>query len=189
MQFVIDLIQKIPAGWPRLLTFAALVAAYFLFPDLSRKLSGGAKEKQDLDRMMQFLQMKKLLLDIEVMKKEKNLTGMEFPGEARILAELKESGVAAAKSSEKITYWSRLSYSMLGGAVFFLLAALSFAFGHFHEHSSVLESTKFLLREFGFSAACGLVASFIPLGNRRTSFLYGLTMPLVLGLLILKIER
>ena len=101
MQFVIDLIQKIPAGWPRLLTFAALVAAYFLFPDLSRKLSGGAKEKQDLDRMMQFLQMKKLLLDIEVMKKEKNLTGMEFPGEARILAELKESEVAAAKSSEK----------------------------------------------------------------------------------------
>jgi hypothetical protein len=44
MQFVIDLIQKIPAGWPRLLTLVAIVVAYFLFPDLTKKLSGGAKD-------------------------------------------------------------------------------------------------------------------------------------------------
>lgn len=72
MQFVIDLIQKIPAGWPRLLTLVAIVLAYFLFPDLTKKLSGGAKGKQDLDQMMQFLQIEKLLLDLEVLKKEKN---------------------------------------------------------------------------------------------------------------------
>jgi hypothetical protein len=138
---------------------------------------------------MQFLQMKKLLLDLEVLKKEKNLSVIEFPGEARILAELKESGVAAAKSPEKkISYLGRLGYSLLGGFVFFLIAALFFAFGRFHEQSSVLDSAKFLLREFGFSALCGLLASFIPLGNRRASFLYGLTMPLVLGLLIVSVE-
>jgi multidrug efflux pump subunit AcrB len=51
-----------------------------------------------------------------------------------------------------------------------------------------LDSAKFLLREFGFSVLCGLLASFIPLGNRRASFLYGLTMPLVLGLLIVSVE-
>jgi|SoiMethySBSTD1v2_1073268.scaffolds.fasta_scaffold49109_5 hypothetical protein len=188
MQFVIELIQKIPAGWPRLLTFAALVVSYFLFPDLSKKLSGGAKEKQDLERMMQFLQMKKLLLDIEVLKKEKNLSGIEFPGEARILAELKESGVATAKSPEKISYLGRLSYSLLGGFVFFLMAALFFAFGRLHEQLSVLESAKFLLKEFGFAALCGVLASLIPMGNRRASFLYGLTMPLVLGLVVLSAE-
>ena len=72
--------------------------------------------------------------------------------------------------------------------MFFLIAALFLAFGRFHEQFSVWDSAKFLLREFGFSALCGLLASFIPLGNRRASFLYGLTMPLVLGLLVLSVE-
>lgn len=166
MQFVIELIQKIPAGWPRLLTFAALVVSYFLFPNLSKKLSGNAKEKQNLERMMQFLQMKKLLLDLEVLKKEKNLSVIEFPGEARILAELKESGVAAAKSPEKkISYLGRLGYSLLGGFVFFLIAALFFAFGRFHEQSSVLDSAKFLLREFGFLCAVWLTRLLHPIGK------------------------
>ncbi len=46
MQFAIDLIQKIPVGWPRLLTLAAIILAYFFFPDIVKRLSGGQREKQ-----------------------------------------------------------------------------------------------------------------------------------------------
>ena len=108
MDFAIDLIQKIPAGWPRLATLAAIIAAYFFFPDIIRKLRGGRKEKETLERMMQFLQVKKLLFELEVFQKEKNLSGFEFPGEARLLSDLTEAATAATQSKGKIPYVSRL---------------------------------------------------------------------------------
>jgi hypothetical protein len=89
MEFAINLIQKIPAGWPRFATLAAIVAAYFFFPDFVRKLSRGQKEKEALERLTRFLQAKKLLLELETFQKEKNLSGFEFPGEARLLASSK----------------------------------------------------------------------------------------------------
>jgi hypothetical protein len=52
MDFAINLIQKIPAGWPRLATLAAIIAAYFFFPDIMTKVRGGQKEKVMLERMM-----------------------------------------------------------------------------------------------------------------------------------------
>jgi hypothetical protein len=183
MQFAIDLIQKIPAGWPRWAVLAAIVVAYFLFPDVVKKLSRGRMEKEILERMTRFLQVKKLLLELEVLQKEKNLSGFEFPGEARLLAELKESSTSAEKSKEKIFYLSRLKYSLLGGIGFFLLTALVFFFDRFQE-ATAWETVKFLLTDLGFSAGCALPASFIPLGTLRTSFLYGLTMPLALVLLV-----
>jgi hypothetical protein len=183
MQFAIDLIQKIPAGWPRWAVLAAIMLAYFFFPDIIKKLSRGRMEKETLERMTQFLQVKKLLFELEVLQKEKNLSGFEFPGEARLLAELKESSTSAEKSKEKIPYLSRLKYSLLGGMVFFLLTALLFFFDRFQE-TTALEAVKFLLQDLGFSAGCALLASFIPLGTLRTSFLYGLTMPLALVLLV-----
>jgi hypothetical protein len=189
MQFAIDLIQKIPAGWPRLATFAALLIAYFFFPDIFKNLGRGRKEKERLEQMMRFLQMKKLLLEIETLQKEKNLSGFEFPGEARLLAELNESATAVEKSKEKPPYVGRLKYSLLGGVVFFLLTAVVFVFEDRQKTLSVLETAKFLLRDLGFSVVCGLLASFIPLGTPRTSFLYGLTMPLALALLVLTVTH
>jgi hypothetical protein len=99
------------------------------------------------------------------------------------LAELKESSTSAEKSKEKIPYLGRLKYSLPGGMVFFLLTALLFFFGRFQE-TTAFGTVKFLLQDLGFSAGCALLASFIPLGTLRTSFLYGLTMPLALVLLV-----
>ena len=137
---------------------------------------------------MQFLQMKKLLFELEVFQKEKNLSGFEFPGEARLLAELKESATAVEKSKEKIPYLSRLEYSLMGGFCFFLVAALLFVIDH-HQEATVLAMARFLLRDLVFSAGCGLLASLIPLGILRTSFLYGLTMPLAVALIFLIVTR
>ena len=128
MDFAIDLIQKIPAGWPRFATLAAIIAAYLFFPDIMKKLRGGQKEKVKLERMMQFLQVKKLLLELEVFQKEKNLAGFDFPGEARLLAELKETAIAENKLNDKVPYLSRLESSLLGGGTFLLLATLLFIF-------------------------------------------------------------
>jgi hypothetical protein len=183
MQFAIDLIQKIPAGWPRWATLAAIILAYFFFPDIVKRLSRGRMEKEILERMTRFLQVKKLLFELEVFQREKNLSGFEFPGEARLLAELKETGLAPEKSKEKITYLERLKYSLLGGMVFFLLTALLFLFDHFQE-ATAFGAAKFLLQDLAFAAGCALLASCIPLGTLRTSFLYGLTMPLALVLLV-----
>ena len=188
MDFAIDLIQKIPAGWPRLATLAAIIAAYFFFPDIVKKLRGGQKEKETLERLTQFLQVKKLLFELEVFQKEKNLSGFEFPGEARLLAELKESATVVEKSKEKIPYLSRLEYSLMGGFCFFLLAALLFVIDH-HQEATVSATARFLVRDLVFSAGCGLLASLIPLGTLRTSFLYGLTMPLAVALIFLIVTR
>jgi hypothetical protein len=183
MEFAIDLIQKIPAGWPRWAVLAAIMLAYFFFPDIVKKLSRGRMEKETLERMTRFLQVKKLLFELETLQKEKNLSGFEFPGEARLLAELKEFSTSAEKSKEKIPYLGRLKYSLLGGMGFFLLTALLFFFDRFQE-TTAFGAVKFLLQDLGFSAGCALLASCIPLGTLRTSFLYGLTMPLALVLLV-----
>ena len=124
-----------------------------------------------------------MLFELEVLQKEKNLSGFEFPGEARLLAELKESSTFATNSKEKIPYLSRLKYSLLGGMVFFLLTALLFLFDHFRE-TTAFGTVKLLVQDLGFSAGCALLASFIPLGNLRMSFLYGLTMPVALVLFV-----
>jgi len=185
MDFAIGLIQKIPAGWPRFATLVAIILAYCFFPDLIKKLRGGQKEKVTLERLMQFLQMKKLLLELEVFQKEKNLSGFDFPGEARLLAELKETAIAEKKLNDKVPYLSRLKWSLLGGGTFLLLVTLLFIFAPREEPASLQGTAEFLLGNLLFSAACGLLASFIPLGGLRASFLYGLTMPISLALLVL----
>jgi hypothetical protein len=78
MEFAINLIQKIPAGWPRFATLAAIVAAYFFFPDFVRKLSRGQKEKEALERLTRFLQAKKLLLELETFRKRRIFPGLSF---------------------------------------------------------------------------------------------------------------
>jgi hypothetical protein len=108
MDFAIDLLQKIPAGWPRLAVLAAIAIAYFCFPDVAKKLSRGRREKEALDRITRFLQVKKLVFELEALQKDKNLAGFEFPGEARLFAELQESATAVAQSQEKTSYVSRL---------------------------------------------------------------------------------
>src|SRR4030095_2031996 len=158
MEFAIDLIQKIPAGWPRWAMLAAIIAAYFFFPDIVKKLGRGEKEKETIARLMQFLKLKRLLVELEVFQKEKNLPGFEFPAEARLLAELKESATAVEKSKEKIPYLSRLAYSLMGGFCFFLLAALLFVIDH-HQEATVLATARFLVRDLVFSAGCGLLGS------------------------------
>jgi len=92
------------------------------------------------------------------------------------------------KSKEKIPYLSRLAYSLMGGFCFFLLAALLFVIDH-HEEATVLATARFLVRDLVFSAGCGLLGSLIPLGILRTSFLYGLTMPLAVALLVSIVTR
>jgi hypothetical protein len=188
MQFAIDLMQKIPAGWPRLATLAAIVATYFFFPSLVKRLFGGQQEKETLDRMTRFLQVKKLLLELEALQKEKNLAGWEFPGEARLLAALQESATAVPQAPETIPYVRRLQYSLLGGAAFFLGTTLLFVFDPSHA-TTASGTAKFLLRDVGLAAGCGLLASLIPWGTLRASFLYGVTMPLSLALLVLTVAR
>jgi hypothetical protein len=188
MEFAIAMIQKIPAGWPRLAVLAAILIAYFFFPDLVKNLGRGRRDKEALERLIRFLQVKKLLFELQAFQKEKSLSGFEFPGEARLLAELNESATAVEKSNEKITYFRRLKYSLMGGVVFFLVAALLFVFDHYQE-TTALGTVKFLLRDLVFSAGCGLLASLMPLGTLRTSFLYGLTMPLAITLLYLTVTR
>jgi hypothetical protein len=189
MDFAIDLIQKIPAGWPRWATLAAIGLAYFFFPDLVKKLSGGQEEKEILERLTRFLQVKKLLLELKVFQKEKNLAGFEFPGEQRLLAELQETSLGVSKSQEKIRYITRVRYALLGGAVFWLLTAVVFFLAERQETLSVQQTARFLARDLIFSATCGLLASSIPLGTQRASLLYGLTMPLALALLVLIVRH
>ena len=190
MQFVFDLIQKIPAGWPRWSILAAIVVGYFLVPNFGKKLRGREREKEALERLMRFLQLKKLLLDLEVLQKEKNLARFEFPGETRLLGELRESELAASEVLPQTeSYVGRLKYSFFGGTVFFLAAAILVAVNRSQEAASTWEIIKLLLWDLGFSAACALLASFIPFGTRHASFFYGLTMPFAIVLLFLVVTR
>lgn len=187
MQFAIDLVQKIPAGWPRWAALGAIAITYLFFPNLVKKLGGARQEKEILERLTRFLQVKKLLLELQVFQREKDIPGFEFPGEARLMAELKESYAAVEKSKVKIPYVTRLQYSLVGSMAFFLLTLTAFFFDRFQE-AAALETVKFLLGDLSFSIACGLVASLISLGTLRSSFFYGLTMPLAITLLILLVH-
>src|SRR5262249_53176425 len=55
------------------------------------------------------------------LQKEKNLSGFAFPGEAQLLAELKESEAVRDKSDSKVSYVMRLKYSLLVGRFSFCL--------------------------------------------------------------------
>ena len=102
---------------------------------------------------------------------------------------MKETAIAENKLNDKVPYLSRLKLSLLGGGTFLLLATLLFIFAPREEPASVQGTVEFLLGNLLFSAACGLLASFIPLGGLRASFLYGLTMPISLALLVLLVTH
>ena len=175
MEFAIGLVQKIPAGWPRLAVLGLIVLAYFFCPDIAKKIKGGQKEKETLERITRLLQVEKLMFEVEALQKEKNLAGFEFPWETHLLADLKQPEEVRDKSTEKVSYVLRLKYSLLGGAIFFLLTALVFALSKLQE-TTAAGTRIFILRDLSFAAACALLASLIPLGTLRTSLVYGLTM-------------
>src|SRR4029079_874173 len=139
------------------------------------KIKGGQKEKETLERITRLLQVKKLMFEVEALQKEKNLAGFEFPRETHLLADLKQPEEVRDKSTEKVSYVMRLKYSLLGGAIFFLLTALVFALSKLQE-TTAAGTLIFILRDLSFAAACALLASLIPLGTLRTSLVYGLTM-------------
>lgn len=89
---------------------------------------------------------------------------------------------------EKSLTLAALACSLMRGFCFFLLAALLFVIDH-HQEATVLATARFLVRDLLFSAGCGLLGSLIPLGTHRTSFLYGLTMPLAVVLIFLIVTR
>ena len=60
-------------------SLVAIILAYCFFPDLIKKLRGGQKEKVTLERLMQFLQMKKLLLESKFFRKRKTSPGLISP--------------------------------------------------------------------------------------------------------------
>jgi len=141
----------------------------------AKKIKGGQKEKETLERITRLLQVKKLMFEVEALQKEKNLAGFEFPWETHLLADLKQPEEVRDKSTEKVSYVMRLKYSLLGGAIFFLLTALVFALSKLQE-TTAAGTLIFILRDLSFAAACALLASLIPLGTLRTSLVYGLTM-------------
>ena len=153
MEFAIGLVQKIPAGWPRLAVLGLIVLAYFFCPDIAKKIKGGQKEKETLERITRLLQVKKLMFEVEALQKEKNLAGFEFPRETHVLADLKQPEEVRDKSTEKISYVMRLKYSLLGGAIFFLLTALVFALSKLQE-TTAAGTLIFILRDLSFAAAC-----------------------------------
>jgi hypothetical protein len=188
MQFAIELMHQIPAGWPRLATLAAIVLAYCCFPSLLRQLVGRQQEKETLERLMRLLQVKKLLLELAALQQEKHLAGYAFPSEARLLAALQDSATAVATAPGPLPYVRRLAYSLLGGAAFLLCTTLLFVCSPSHATTPWATAT-FLLRDAGLAAGCGLLASLLPWGTPRASVLSGVTMPLALALLVVTLSR
>ena len=107
---------------------------------------------------------------------------------ARLLAALQESAPTAASALAPIPYGRRLLYSLLGGAVFVLLTTLLVVMDPSHAPLAGGMVT-FLVRDVGLAAGCGLLASCIPSGTLRASFLYGLTMPLALALVVVTVAH
>jgi hypothetical protein len=149
-----------------------------LFPGIAKKLGRHKMEKELVTEITQYLQMKKLYFEVQALKKEKDLPDTEFPGEKSLRAKLDELNEEAAQPKSGLIYGERFKFSMLGAATFFLVTLL---LGLISGHSQL----KPILIDLGFSTACGLLASFIPIGNKRTSFLYGLTIPIPLVVLYL----
>ena len=121
MQFIIQLIQKIPAGWPRWSTLIAIVIAYFLFPGIVKKLGRHKMEKALVTEITQYLQLKKLYFEVQVLKKEKDLPDFEFPGEKKLRTKLSELNEESEQPKSGLIYRERFKYRMLGAATFLLI--------------------------------------------------------------------
>ena len=187
MSFALDLIQKIPAGWPRFMILVAVAGGYFLFPSIFKKMSRDRKRKEELALLIQFLQAKKLIFETRALQREKNLEDFQFPGEIRLMDELMKPTQVLQPSRETMPYRRRLLFALLGSVIFLLLTTL-LAYDRF-EGKSGMEVLLFILKNTGTSLGCGLIASFFPLRSALSSAFYGFTMPFALVLVYASVIR
>jgi hypothetical protein len=164
-------------------TALVLLAGLYLFPQARTLWSDFRYKRSLLDRMKAALELTKLGLEIEALKKQHGFSEAVL---ARIEAPFLEvlGSQPAPPSATTASFFVRLRYALLGGLSFSLLVTLIAAFDDETDFATGADIAGWT---FGFLVIVllgGAVAAALPWGNRLRAYVNGFALPFLIALII-----
>lgn len=184
MEIAVQIIKHLPPGWPRIIVLIGLGLLFF-FPEIRRLLTKRHDEKENLERVKELLELRKLELTVvELRAKNPEAINKTIDAEIeKIFSEppsVRESKPAAQKQ-EPLSWIERLKYSLAGSFTLLILGGVALWFGGRFADSD--DMVKVILVELGLAVLCGFLASSIPCRNRWECVFRGFLIPALLGAL------
>ena len=180
MEILGQLLMKIPEGWPRAVVLFVVVAIY-AFPTLRGHVSRRERQRSELEHLRRVLEVKKLVAELEVLGQSHDLGELGPGAEAGQLRRLLRGRETEAADDSPLPFSIRLQPALAGSVLIAAFPVMAVLFGGMRPPSLTL----FVAREVIAVLVGTLVATLIPAARRRQSFLYGLLLPVAVGLVSL----
>lgn len=182
MEIVVQILKHLPAGWPRIVVLGGLGLLFF-FPELRRLLTKRHQDKEQLERVKELLELRKLELTV-VDLKSKHPEAINENIDLRI----QEIFSAPQPESEprppliqarQLPWTERLMFSFAGSFTLMIVGGIALWLSGRFDQGGV--TVNIVLVELGAAVICGLLASAIPCHSRKESVFRGLLIPAFLG--------
>ncbi len=175
-----QLLTWIPEGWPRVLALL-VVAAIYVLPTLRGQVSRYERQRPELEHLRRVLEVKKLMAELEVLGKNHDLGELSPRPEAERVRRLVQGRDTDVADEAGLSFRARLQPALTGSLLIAGLPVMATVFGAMRPPSLAL----FAAREVVVVVTGTLIAALIPAARRRQSFVYGLLLPVAVGLLSL----
>lgn len=182
MEIAVQLISKIPEGWPRVVA-VLVVAAIYILPMLRGQVGRRDRQRPELEHLRLILEVKKLGAELEVLGQGRDLGDLSGADEAKRLRSLLRGREATAAADEPaLAFRARAQAALAGSLVTAMLVTMVVLAGVVRPPS--LSLLVFAARGL-FTVVTGTVlVGLLPTRTRTQSFVYGLLLPFAVALVV-----
>jgi hypothetical protein len=184
MEIAVQIIKHLPPGWPRIIVLIGL-ALLFFFPEIRRLFTKRRHEKENLERVKELLELRKLeltVVDLKVKHPEAKNENIDSEIEKIFSEPFSVSEPEPDSQKNELLSWTeRLKFSLAGSFTLLILGGMALWLGGRFAGSG--DTVKVIFVELGLAVLCGLLASAIPCRNRWECVFRGFLIPALLGAL------
>ena len=184
MEIVVQILKHLPAGWPRIAVLIGLGLLFF-FPELRRLLTKRHQDKEQLERVKELLELRKLELTVVDLKaKHPDAKNVNIDSQIEKIFDAPQpisEPQPVPQHTEQLPWNERLKFSLTGSFALMIIGGIAlWLSGRFDQGGDTI---KVVLVELGVAVICGLLASAIPCRSRWECVFRGFLIPALLGAL------
>lgn len=181
MEIILELLNLVPKGLPRILFLLFGLAAYFS-PAIINKFVRGQVAKDELEEVKTLLEIKFLALQIAE-KEGKTTSDLKSIVKAKNLQK-ELFGKEAVEETQKLSWAQKLKHTLVGSmSVTIVLIIINLI--NKEKNLDINHASILLLRDIAVGLSAGVLSAFYPSNKTKVLYIAGAFMPFIITLILL----